>query len=266
MADRLPLEILSQIAQCIHEESEEADEEDGTVLQKAAAVSRKWKAAFDPFAYGYFELQSTSLYPWGLQRSNLSTFEARTSGAVGVSRRSIVRDVKYTIKIKYQVPNNLATHKISSIQKANDHGYRFSVSRLFEILKTWDNSCHLSLNLFVEYGPRTRLPSPTELNDRHNHFQSVGSTIAISDVHCISTLKLHSNEHVEDGRELYSVSAKTFLEVAHHCKTLKELYVSPRTASFPNWEPKSHNETQRHGMAQSSLIGDNLSNTEQTSQ
>jgi hypothetical protein len=134
--------------------------------------------------------------------------------------------VSYDIKIAYKAPKRSTDHKIGSIQKANEYAYRSAVAGLFEVLRTWDNSCRLTLGLHLAYGSRPKQPSPTKSNNSQNYFESIGTTIAIPDVHCINTLYLESNEHVEDGRELYSVSTKALLEVAHHCTTLKELYVS----------------------------------------
>jgi hypothetical protein len=271
MADRLPPEILSLIADCAHDEAEDSYhgkpliEPGATDLRNAAAVCWKWKAAFDPFAYKYFDLQSTNLYPWGLHKSNLSVFEARTSGAIGVSRRIMVRGIDYNIKIEYRVPNKVTTQKLSSIQTENDHAYRFSVAGLFEILKTWDNSCRLVLGLLTEYGSRPKQPAPTELDASQSYFESLGTIIAIPDLYCVDTLYLESNENIKDDRQLYAVSASAFLEVAHHCTGPRTLNVHLRTASFPVSEPKHHRQKQRYGMSQDMLTEIGLSDLKQPS-
>ncbi|KAL2846877.1 hypothetical protein BJY01DRAFT_247068 [Aspergillus pseudoustus] len=243
MADKVPFEIVSQIAEYV------LLHEDYASLKLSASVSRTWKAAFEPLIYGSLHFYCTVL-PGGTQQSSLAIIDRWTSGAAGVSRRRIVHQLKCTIQIEYYPAGDDVTDRnISVVQKANDNGYKSAVAALFEVLKTWDESCRVALQLCVEYSYTPAQPKPK--------YSTLGTcitadagvmppNITIPDVQCISKLDLGTDQSPRD--QLYSVSMASQIAIAQHCTRLNELHVAFLNEDL--WEtPESHYDKQRRAFA-----------------
>ncbi|KIA75558.1 hypothetical protein HK57_00661 [Aspergillus ustus] len=208
-----------------------------------------WKAAFEPRIYGALHCYCT-VFPEGIQLSSLSVIDRWTSGAAGVSRRRMVRHLECTIQIKYYQAGDDITHpNISSIQKINDDGYKSAVAALFDVLKTWDNSCRVALQLCVEYSytraePQTKYSTLGTCSTANAGFMLPNTTIP--DVQCITKLDIGADQSPRD--QLYSVSMETQMEVAQHCTRLNEVCV-PFLNEGLSGTPESHYDKQRRAFA-----------------
>ncbi|KAL3459226.1 hypothetical protein BJX64DRAFT_291477 [Aspergillus heterothallicus] len=216
MAAKFPIEVLSQIAEYV------SLFDDFSSLKQAASVSRKWKAAFEPFLYSSLQFYCTVTHGRA-QQNSISVINRWTSGAAGISRRKMVRQLKCTIRVEYYQPEgDLTNQKVSSIQSKNDRGLRIIVTSLFDILKTWDSSLSITMHLCVEYIPLKPRPG----NRMHDVVESIkppAPVISIPDVQCIRRLSFEMDQNPRD--EPFCILLETHFDIVRHCTALDELHI-----------------------------------------
>jgi hypothetical protein len=182
MAQNLPLELISQVAECLHSND--------YPLSQYTVVCRQWQAAFEPFIYSSLTIYSEDVenmeaygdarevhsklekvwgtefyYPplpdWCLgdnqeikkpkRALSLSQFTTLISGASSI-RQAWIHYLKYRIVVPFLIEDWKAvkgehySYK-NPVREANDKAFESGIIGLFKVLSSWSKSHHVSLEL-----------------------------------------------------------------------------------------------------------------------
>ncbi|GIC87126.1 F-box protein [Aspergillus udagawae] len=233
MGNRLPLELLSEIAAYLKEAHES--------LAQYTTVCREWQAAFEPHIYRQTCVHSDDLQ--GQSILSLSKFHIITSGTV-IGRLSMIQELEYRIILPYQLDDYCASitedkayRKENPIRHVNDEAFRRGITELFTTLASWSDTHRLSLVL-AALGRQKELEPGTREHADAGTFRGLhrgdewavrpyraqfpdGSASALPVVSCVDKL-CFPNAGLDPWHMIWSGTA---LQIAQRCPTLTWLHL-----------------------------------------
>ncbi|KAL3470376.1 hypothetical protein BJX99DRAFT_264305 [Aspergillus californicus] len=258
----LPQELLYLVAQHLHQ--------DGVSLVPYSTVCRHWQPIFESLIFSTLIIHSGNAsddnkLP-GQKGISLGQFEEATSGP-NATRRAYIHNLQYDVLVPFELLDWTARKEAgyttkNPIRKANDEAFAAAMTSLFQVLSSWDERIHLSLQVGLlgrrqgrELEPLTRYFSNAgdyRYDYRNGRTKSVppyrarfsGPNIVLSSVSCVDKLtfanirfrvsKMSEDRRVdsdEDETETrprnrwHQVWASAVYHIARHCPTMTELYV-----------------------------------------